>query len=124
MRRWCLRILALGLLLAAGLPPASAEESMLVHVYLADGFANDRVVARVDGREVFAKDEVTTKLLTSLADSFTFTAVGAVRLEVVLPARSLAAAIAVDPGGGRYIAVSVEAGGLTHFVSDAPLGFH
>lgn len=104
--------------------PAWAEDRVLVHVYLADGFTDDRVVARIEGREVFAKDDVTTNLLTSLGDEFAFEAKGAVRLDVELPGRGLATAIDIDPRRGRYVAVAVEAGRLTHFVSEAPLGFH
>ena len=111
---------------AAAMASATVEESMpTIHVYLVDGFRSDRVVARVNGREVFAKDSVTTKHLISLADEFSFEAPDdPVRLEIELPARTLATTIDVDPRSGRYIAVSIEGGRLTHFVSAAPLGFH
>lgn len=118
----------LGLLLHAAVAPAPAlaEDAMTtIQVYLADGFDNDRVVARVDGREVFAKDGVTTKRLTSLADEFSFEVPdGPVRLDLELPGRGMRTAIDLDPQGGLYVAVSLQGGRLTHYVSQTPLGFH
>jgi hypothetical protein len=95
-----------------------------VHVYLIDGFQNDTVVARVDGLEVFAKKDVSTKRLISLADEFSFeVSNGPVQLDIQLPGRMLATNIDVDPQRSCYIAVSVEGNRLTHFASQKPLGF-
>ena len=81
-------------------------------------------MARVDGREAFANDDVTTMRLTSLAGEFSFEAEGPVRLEIALPARGLSTSIELGSADGRYVAVSLEAGRLTHYVSETPLGFH
>ena len=115
------------IMLAALSYAAAAEERAMstIHVYLADGFEDDEILARVDGQEVYAKTAVTTMRLTSLADEFSFDAGGdRTLLEIELPAEMLATTIEIDPVRGRYIAVSVEDGRLTHFVSATPLGFH
>lgn len=41
---------------------------MSVEIKLRDGFANDTVIIRIDGREVYRKPQVTTDLAVSYAD--------------------------------------------------------
>lgn len=92
-------------------------------VTLLDGFANDLVVVRVDGKEIFRKDGVTTKLLLGCADSVeTQAPPGTIRVEIALPARNLTRAIPVRVPEEAHLCVSIEDGGIAHRVSARPFG--
>lgn len=58
-----------------------------LHLYLTDGFKDDRVAVSVDGRKVFDKSGVTTKRLIGLAKQFgPITVAGdTARLDIELP---------------------------------------
>ena len=95
-----------------------------VHVYLADGFSNDQVVLRVDGRKVFDGTGVTTKRLLGLAKQVSPIEVAASnsRLEVELPRKGLSTTVDVDLSKGTHIPISVEDGRIVLSV-EKQLGF-
>lgn len=89
-----------------------------VRLYLAEGFANDRVVISIDGRKVFDEDGVTTKKLYGLALELAPVAVagGAVQIDIELPQKGVRASIRADLSKGDQIPISIEDGRVTHFV--------
>ncbi|HZB36486.1 MAG TPA: hypothetical protein VE443_00585 [Beijerinckiaceae bacterium] len=89
-----------------------------LHLYLAEGFANDHVVVEVDGRKVLDADGVTTKKLTGLAMQIAPVAVQGQRsrVGVRLPRKGLDAAFEVDLGKGSHVPISIENGQLSHSV--------
>jgi hypothetical protein len=95
-----------------------------MRVYLTDGFANDHVVVRVDGRTVFDQDGITTKKMIGLAKQLTAVSVpgGKANLEVRLPEKNLSATFDVDLSKGSHVPVTLENGKLRHSVQSR-IGF-
>jgi len=105
--------------------PIMAPETTL-HVALQDGFDDDAVVVRIDGREVYREDDVVTDTRISLADSFEVEASGApALLEVELPARHVRDSFQLPPpaGGEIYVGVSFLEGSLQFRASARPFGY-
>jgi hypothetical protein len=100
--------------MAADAPTESAVST--VHLYLADGFANDHVVVKVDGRTVFDEQGVTTKKLYGLAKQVGPVTVpqDRVNLEIALPEKGLSTVIDADLNRGSHIPISVEDGRLAY----------
>jgi len=95
-----------------------------LHLYLADGFANDQVVLRVDGRNVFDETGVTTRKLIGLAKQVSPVEVATSnpRLEIELPRKGLSIAVDVDLNKGTHIPISVEDDRISYSV-ERQLGF-
>jgi len=95
-----------------------------LHLYLTDGFKNDRVVVSVDGRKVFDGTGVTTKKLLGLAKQLQPVTVAGdtARLEIELPEKGLNATISADLSKGSHVPVAIENGQLTHSV-EKQIGF-
>ena len=94
------------------------------HVYLTEGFSDDHVIVRIDGRKAFDEEGVTTKSLYGLAKE-----VGPVtlsgdnaRVEIELPQKGLRTAIDVDLKKGTHIPISLEDGHLTYSI-EKQIGF-
>lgn len=93
-----------------------------------EGFQNDEVVVRIDGKEVFRADNVTTKLTIGLAGSFTKEIpLGKHEVEVFLPrrdvSRNLALYLAEKP---LYLGVHLRNGTqypIEYCVSAEPFGY-
>ena len=95
-----------------------------VHVYLLDGFSQDQVTIRADGRVVFEAPDVTTKRLLGYAKKLPPIEAGAsLQLQLELPQRAIRSEINVDLQSECHVAISVEGGQLKHFVSAQRLGF-
>jgi hypothetical protein len=94
-----------------------------VDLYLSDGFSHDRVVVRVNGRQVLAQEGITTAALTGLAATFQLEVhdTSAV-FEVELPTRHLLGRFEIDTAATPHVAVSVDAAGIQHYASSHPLG--
>ena len=96
----------------------------VLHVHLQEGFANDSVRIRVGGREVFAKDGVTTKLLLGYADTLDVQVVeGLVNVEVVVSSRNISTTIPLQVARATYLGISIEHGTIEHLISDQPFGY-
>jgi hypothetical protein len=95
-----------------------------LRIDLQDGFDNDDVRIKVNGKEVYHRGDVTTKLLLGLADT-TQTKVddGAAEVEVAVPSRGLSQTERVEARGNVYLGVSVEAGRLRLNKSETPFGY-
>lgn len=84
-----------------------------LHIALHDGFQNDAVAIRLDGREVYSKAGVTTDLRISRADSLDVqTSNGAAMVEV--HARGRTATARVDAASTPYLAVDLGPDGGPH----------
>jgi hypothetical protein len=93
-------------------------------VYLLDGFENDLVVVRAEGREVARKAAVTSQLLLGYADSVDVPVErGQVSVEVQLPDRGLAAEQTLTVEDEVSLLASVEGGRLTLQVTEQRPGF-
>ena len=88
---------------------------------LQDGFANDRVEVRVNDRQVYAKDGVSTDLRLSRADGVRLQlAKGPVEVHVNVSSRGLSATERLDISADVYLAVSVSDTDLKFRTSDRP----
>lgn len=88
---------------------------------LQEGFANDRVVITLDGREIYREDAVTTKLLLGYAQTLTVDAPeGPARLTVALPDRGLENTVSLPLNADTYVGVSVTSQGVEFIVASAP----
>ena len=95
-----------------------------LHVALQDGFENDTVEVRVNGRKVYERDGVTTMTQISLADAFDVDIDGPVDLEITLPGRHVSTMVPLPAQpGGAYISVSVSGDALVHRLTEEPLGY-
>jgi hypothetical protein len=81
---------------------------------LREGFEGDHVVARVDGRVVYDKPGVRTRMQIGLADSVEVQAGAQAELAVSLPDKGLEGTTTVMVDKTPNVGVSVE-GGKVHF---------
>jgi hypothetical protein len=80
-----------------------------LHIALQDGFRNDFVMIKVDGREVYNKHAITTNLVISLADTVDVSTTGPTTLvEVDIPSRKISAKTSVRISDTPYLAVSIQ----------------
>jgi hypothetical protein len=95
-----------------------------LHVYLTEGFKDDRVAVSVDGRKVFDESGVTTKKLLGLAKQLGPIAVAGdtAQLQIELPEKGLRTTISADLSRGSHVPIAVENGQLTHSV-EKRIGF-
>jgi hypothetical protein len=93
------------------------------HVYLTEGFSNDHVIVRVDGRKAF-EEGVTTKTLYGLAKEVSPVTLSGdhARAEIELPQKGLRTAIEIDLRKGTHIPISLEDGNLTYSI-EKHMGF-
>ncbi len=86
-----------------------------VRIDLQEGFHNDTVIVRIDGREVWSKGGVSTRLPVGVAESFEADSPGHARLEVAVPTRGETGALDIDAGQYPYVGVSIMPDGRLHF---------
>jgi len=95
-----------------------------LRIDLQDGFDNDDVCIKVNGREVYHHRDVTTKLLLGLADTIETKAEdGSAVVEITVPTRKLSRTDKVDVKGDTYVGACVQRGGLRLLVSSTPFGY-
>jgi hypothetical protein len=96
----------------------------LLVIALQDGFADDLVIIRVNGHEVFRKEGVKTKLLLGYADSFEGQIPeGSVNVEVILPTKNLSETIVLQVTKEVYLGFSMHEGKIDHRISHEPFGY-
>ena len=97
----------------------------MLHTALQEGFTGDEVILRIDGREVFHKTGVKTRLQIGLAATHEVQVTqGPVSLEVELPGRRLTQTLPLNVSDDTYLGVSLEpVGTLRHVVSREPFGY-
>jgi hypothetical protein len=95
-----------------------------LHVALQDGFSNDTVSIKVNGREVFRRDGVSTSTQIGLAAAHEMSVdEGSVTVEVDLPARRLSSTNTVAVTGDVYLGVSVDGQSLKFVQSSQLFGY-
>jgi hypothetical protein len=87
---------------------------------LQEGFANDRVEVRVDDRQVFAKDGVTTDPRISRADGARLQTKGPLEVRVNVLSRGLSRALHLDVSADVWVGVSIVGAELELRTADRP----
>lgn len=89
-----------------------------------DGFVNDITVLHVNGKEIFHKEHVNTKLLLGLADSLeTEVETGSVSINTNVPTKDIEKTIILEVSADTYVGISIVNGMIEHIVSDRPFGY-
>lgn len=96
----------------------------ILRIDLQEGFRGDKVVVRVNGKEVLQR-AVKTRVQTGLAAIEQLdVAPGDITVEVELPERRISGTFHLQGGRDTYVGVSVSANGkLTHKTSLEPFGY-
>ncbi len=89
-----------------------------------DGFSDDTVVLRIDGREKDRKEQVTTSPLLGLAATIqTEVEKGPANIEISVPTRDIQETVPLDIAADTYLGVSYMPGRLDIIVSKTPFGY-
>jgi hypothetical protein len=93
-------------------------------IHLQDGFVGDTVSVRVDGKEVFHKTGVRTKLPLGYADVFeTEVPEGGAHVEVEVPSRHLSDSFQVQADPRAHVGISIHNDKVGHLVSRKAFGY-
>jgi hypothetical protein len=96
----------------------------LLQVDLQEGFANDLVIVRVNGTEVFRRAGVTTRLLLGYAEYFQVQVQqGSLDVEIVVPSRNLSRSASVRVSQESYLGVSIQDGEIEFSERDEPFSY-
>ncbi len=96
----------------------------LLHIAFQEGFTDDAVVVRVNGKEAFRKANVTTRTQIGYADSFELDVEeGTADIEVLLPSRNLLESITLSVATAVYLAVSIDKSRIDYHISYEPFGY-
>jgi hypothetical protein len=89
-----------------------------------EGFLNDIVIVRINGKEVFHKKNVKTDLRRGYAGSFQLKNLsGHISIDFALPNRNISKTIFLDLHNTINLAVAIKNGELQHRISEEPLGY-
>lgn len=95
-----------------------------LHIALEEGFEGDLVVVRVNGRDVYDKQDVKTRLQIGLADSFnTSVERGKAQVEIAVPTRKLTEKLSVDVDDRIFVGASLQGDAIRYRVSKEPFGY-
>lgn len=95
-----------------------------LHIALEEGFEGDLVVVRVNGRDVYDKQDVKTRLQIGLADSFnTSVERGKAQVEIAVPTRKLTEKLSVDVDDRIFVGASLQGDAIRCRVSKEPFGY-
>ena len=96
-----------------------------VHIHLEEGFADDRVIVRIDGVPVAERTGVTTRTQLGLATIIEQpVAASRVTVSVEVPTRQAVGEVTLDPRETPYVAFSLDqAGHLSSRLSREILGY-
>jgi hypothetical protein len=93
-------------------------------VHLQGGFANDTVVVSVDGKEIYRKAAVRTKLLLGYADIIeTRVPEGTAEISIGVPSRHIADRFKIQISPKTHVGVSIQGDSIDHFVSRKAFGY-
>lgn len=95
-----------------------------LHIALEEGFEGDLVVVRVNGRDVYDKQDVETRLQIGLADSFHTTVErGKSQVEIAVPTRKLTEKVSVNVDDRTFLGASLQGDVIRCRVSKEPFGY-
>jgi hypothetical protein len=96
----------------------------LLNIDLQDGFTNDDVQIKVNGRQVYHRDALTTQRLLGLADS-TQVAIedGAAEVEIAVTSRGISRKQTVQLKGDLHLGVALEGASIRLHQSSKPFGY-
>jgi hypothetical protein len=81
----------------------------LLKIDFQDGFNGDLVVVKINGEEVFNKENIKTRLEISYADSFEIdVSTGQIIVEVSLPKKKISKAYPLESSAPIYLGLSVQ----------------
>ncbi len=93
-------------------------------VHLQDGFADDTVVVSVDGKEIYRKAAVRTKLPLGYADIIeTHVPEGTAEIRIGVPSRHIADCFQIQVSPKTHVGVSIHGDSIDHFVSRKAFGY-
>jgi hypothetical protein len=93
-------------------------------IHLQEGFDNDLVVIKVNGKEQFRSRQVTTRLVLGYAEVVELlVSEDAAQVQVSLPQKKLAQSLDLPQSAETHIAVSIVENQITYQVSDQPFGY-
>lgn len=93
-------------------------------IHLQDGFDDDTVVIRVEGKEVFHKAGVQTKLLLGYADIIEAEVPeGLASVEVGVPSRQVSDSFQVEVQPKAHVGISLHGDTIRHLVSKRAFGY-
>ena len=96
----------------------------LLHIALQEGFEQEPVEIRINGKQVFDKPQVNTRRQIGFADSVEAdVAGGAIAVALSLPQRALSVSRVLQVAAPTYVGVSVTAQGLEFKLSQEPFGY-
>jgi hypothetical protein len=96
----------------------------LLHIAFQEGFDGDTVIVRIDGKEMFRKDNVKTRLQIGYAGSFeTSSHEGPVTIDILLPIKNLSETVQLQLTAATYVGVSIQQGKINYRISDQPFGY-
>ena len=97
----------------------------LLHIALQEGFVDDIVAIRVDGREVFHETNVRTRLQIGYATSIDLNVEECtVNVEVSVPSRNLSESVVLMVSGPIYVGVSITPEDTIDYrLSQEPFGY-
>jgi len=97
----------------------------VLRVNLQEGFANDTVVVRVNGQEVFNKTSVKTRPQIGLANAFEVDVPeGSVDIQIALPLKNVSESFELQVSNPIHLGVSItHEGRITHQISQEPFGY-
>ena len=96
-----------------------------LQIDLQEGFLNEPVVIRLDGKEIYNKQDVKTRSQTGFADVYRCT-VGEepARIEVELPRRKISSGIEIRIASDLYLGISLDEEGQFRFkIWQVPFGY-
>ena len=96
-----------------------------LHIAFHEGLTNDSAVVSIDGREVYRRNGLTTRLQIGLADSFVHELPrGTALVTVDVPSLSRSDSIRVELDADAYLAISISPEGeIRHQLSSQPFRY-
>lgn len=99
-------------------------EMIILAIDLQDGFEDDTVILQVNGENVYHKEDVSTKLLLGLADSFkTEVEKGPIKIDISAQTKGIKKTISLDVSADTYLGISIVNGIIEYIVSNEPFGY-
>lgn len=96
-----------------------------LHIAFQEGFEKDQAVVHLDGKEVFRKTDLTTRLQIGRAHALDLEVESKpVDVRIEIPEKHLSKAIRIDPSKPIYLGVSItDRGELALEISHQPFGY-